>query len=555
MKHLLAVSVLLACLPGPSVAAPDVEVERQVEKIERFAKEPFEQREREAAIRALGRIGGSQAAAALVPLFDDPFVHLRDHAVSAWIAMVEGERAGETLAWFSKKAAKHRSPRVRAGVATALGFAKGAPAGALLRARLLKERDEDVLVALLGAVERAGLPTGSDWKPAALLQRRGGNVALATADALVRWDACRTIPPDVRAACLESRDPLVRAAGVLVAGGSGDALPTAVARLLDPGCPVEPAIALAETLRRPSPSFPESERRSLLRALLAADAWRVRAAAIDTAVALWRADVVPLLIQRLGVEQGRLRLDLADALAELTGKDLGPDPELWASWWKASGEGLDLGPRPQGGRPRTEPPSSGQTRTAAFFRLPVYGRRVAFLLDCSGSMRDPVDERLPGGPSKFEQAREELARTLEGLDTSVSFDVFLYRYPSEYPPRPELTRALGGLKPRTRARARKALAWMGRQAAKGWGAFSDALALLLEEEVDTIFFLSDGRPSRGRFDRGFRLIAELERANRFRQVVVHTVLTGHARADRAFLEDLARSTGGRFSDGAATSRR
>ena len=66
--------------------------------------------------------------------------------------------------------------------------------------------------------------------------------------------------------------------------------------------------------------------------------------------------------------------------------------------------------------------------------------------------------------------------------------------------------------------------------------------------MDTIYFLSDGRPSRGRYDRDFRLLQELGGWNRFRQVVIHTVLAGRGKDDRRFLEDLAARTGGMFHD-------
>jgi HEAT repeat protein len=546
------VPALCVLLAGPRAAAREPEVSRQVETIERFAREPFEQREREAAVRALGRIGGAEAAAALLPLFEDPFVHLRDHAVSAWIAMVQGDRAAETVAWFAKKGVKHRSAEVRAGLATALGFATGPEAANLLGERLAKERDAQVLVALLRSVVRAGLPA-SDWKPAGLLRHRESRVVLATADALVRWDACAQVPPSIRAACREHREPLVRAAGVLVAHGAGDGVDAGA--LVARGAPSESAIALAEALGRMPPATAWSEIGPPLAVLLGADEWRVRAAAIDAALGQWRREVVPLLIERLALESGRLRLDLADALGALSGKDLGVDPELWRSWWEAAGADFDVGERPDSRRAPRAPAPEGETRTASFFRLPVYGTRIAFLLDCSGSMRDPLEKGRTGAKTKFELAQGELAQTLDGLDANVSFDVFLYRYPSEYPPRAELTRALGALMPWSKTRAKKATAWLERQEAKGWGAFSDALALLLADDVDTIYFLSDGRPSRGRFDRGFRLIDELERANRFRRVVIHTVLTGQERADREFLADLARSTGGRFSDAVTGSRR
>lgn len=60
--------------------------------------------------------------------------------------------------------------------------------------------------------------------------------------------------------------------------------------------------------------------------------------------------------------------------------------------------------------------------------------------------------------------------------------------------------------------------------------------------------LSDGVPSMGTYDRGFRLLDEFVRANRFRRVAVDTVLVGTKGADREFMADLADATGGRFMD-------
>ena len=99
---------------------------------------------------------------------------------------------------------------------------------------------------------------------------------------------------------------------------------------------------------------------------------------------------------------------------------------------------------------------------------------------------------------------------------------------------------------------RKATRWLADEEPKGWGAFYDALAALAaEEEVDTVYFLTDGRPSRGTYDRPHRLLEAFGRLNRFRRLVVHTVLVGRERADRAFLRDLAAATGGLFADATA----
>ncbi len=95
---------------------------------------------------------------------------------------------------------------------------------------------------------------------------------------------------------------------------------------------------------------------------------------------------------------------------------------------------------------------------------------------------------------------------------------------------------------REREKAIRALGGIGKQDAKGWGAFYEPLTAALETEADTIVLLSDGSPSRGILDR-----MEFPKANRFRQVAVCTVLIGTKGADQDFMRDLSAETGGRFS--------
>ena len=100
-------------------------------------------------------------------------------------------------------------------------------------------------------------------------------------------------------------------------------------------------------------------------------------------------------------------------------------------------------------------------------------------------------------------------------------------------------------KQRSTVRAKEATAWLGKQEAKGWGAFYEPLTAALRTEADTVVLLSDGRPSRGVLDRDFRILMEFPKANRFRRVAVNTVLIGTKGADRKFMEALAAETGGR----------
>jgi len=63
--------------------------------------------------------------------------------------------------------------------------------------------------------------------------------------------------------------------------------------------------------------------------------------------------------------------------------------------------------------------------------------------------------------------------------------------------------------------------------------------------ADTIFFLSDGQPTRGDITDPDQILAEVKRWNLLRRVKVHTVGVGRDHA-KAFMESLAESSGGTY---------
>jgi hypothetical protein len=321
---------------------------------------------------------------------------------------------------------------------------------------------------------------------------------------------------------------------------------------------IEPRMALAEALEFdaapltwPALGAPALER------LLADSSWRVRAAAVQGALRIWKTEIVDLLIARLKQEPGRIRDDVQRALETYTQKAIGDDPDLWRAWWIQNHTSFDAGPRPQkdragnipfrsasGGRPE------GMSETVSFFDVPLRSKRLAFVFDLSGSMRDTVHKGDEGGQTKFQLLQAEVERTLTQLPADTEFDLYVYRYPSKHPPRPTLTRALGKRLSANKGSIAKAVRWLQnpKQAPKGWGAFYEPLTALFEEDVDTVILLSDGRPSRGIYDRDFRVLQEFPRANRFQRVAVNTVLVGSQGADRKFMQALAEATGGRFRE-------
>ena len=83
---------------------------------------------------------------------------------------------------------------------------------------------------------------------------------------------------------------------------------------------------------------------------------------------------------------------------------------------------------------------------------------------------------------------------------------------------------------------------------RGWTNLYDALAYAFAcREVDSIYLYSDGGASKGTFVATREILEQLQRLNRFRRIVIHTVeVPGRANPayNRRLLERLATRTGG-----------
>lgn len=543
----LALLLSLLCLVSPATAAD--ETREHVDRIEKHAKDPFEQRQRETAIRALGRLGGKKAAQVLAPLMTDPFVHIRDHALSAWIKMMSGDRAGESQTWISTKAIKARDREVRIAAWTALGITGGAELGETFRLGAKSEKDGAVLAALAEAALRLREGTTIEGAFSERLDHKDGRAVFALARAAAKFEGQACLKP-LRAA-LKHRKPMARAGAVLALQELDALTGSDLQRILGDKA-VEPRIALADSLWRRTTAAPwPGHGEVILWALLTDEDWRVRAAAVQGALRIWHPLIVEMLIRRLEQETGRVQEDVQRALETFTGRTVAMDPDLWKAWWGANGETFQPDEQPRLNDAQRIPFRDASDRpgeqggTAAFFDLPLYSKRIVFVFDLSGSFRNAAYDG-EGAPTKLELLQEEFAKTLKALGADTMFDLMVYRYPSDYPPKPKMTRAFGKLQAADSRSIKKAQAWLAKQPAKGWGAFVEPLEAIMEEDVDTAVLLSDGRPSRGRFDRDWRILQELPRPNRFRYLAVNTVLIGEKGADRKFMEGLASITGGRF---------
>jgi HEAT repeat protein len=270
--------------------------------------------------------------------------------------------------------------------------------------------------------------------------------------------------------------------------------------------------------------------------------WRVRVQAIESACVLRDRAVIGPIIDLLGKEKGRLRWDAWLALRNLTGKELGLEPDHWKRWWDANKEKFEVVPP---GAPPAERPG-GETGVQ-FFSLPILSTRMAFVFDLSGSMREPA----PGNKSetKLDVAKREAGRTFALLPEAAWFNVLLLGCDTEgryEKPQMSWKKSLQPATPKGRA---DAASFLNRQLGRGWTNIWDGIELAFEDDlVDTIYLYTDGGASRGTFVATADILDELARMNRFRKIMIHTVEVAGEQPNTAdnirLLKSLAEQTKG-----------
>ncbi|MHC4931192.1 MAG: hypothetical protein ACYTGV_03265 [Planctomycetota bacterium] len=303
-------------------------------------------------------------------------------------------------------------------------------------------------------------------------------------------------------------------------------------------------------------------------ASLGDQAWEVRALAIAICVRAKLVESAARMIEALAKEKGRLRKDIDDALFALLGVRMRGDAELWRSWLAANAENVTrkardlaeageydkpLGPvrnwRARDAEEEAERPDRPKGRTSAFYGIRIWSDRVLFVIDISRSMKDRSQSNpgtstgkqhpyaRPTGESKLDIARWQLHRAVHDLPKDAQFNILVYS--ESYKIWQEK------MTPATKGAKRKAHLFIDGLNGNGVTNICDPIESALRFPADTILFLSDGDPNRGRITDLNRLLDYLRERNLFRRVVYHTVGIGEA-AGGSFLKALANATGGQY---------
>jgi len=310
---------------------------------------------------------------------------------------------------------------------------------------------------------------------------------------------------------------------------------------------------------------------------LEAKEWQVRVAAIEGLRTLGNDGAVRPLVLRLREETGRLRGDILDALQALTKQKFGLDVELWLRWleeWEKRGPDAKAedvqAPKAKGG-------ASSVAQEPTYYGIKILSEKVVFVIDLSLSMKDPVEidkrklmgesrARTPAdGEKKPEKKGPRFEDTIKwwkikcGLDLAKAQFVF----------------ALGQLDRKQSfdivTFSDEAIAWQGKLIKATPMARASAANFVENLEVigktnsfaalelafnlsgpgkskrdyrsgaDTIFFLTDGAPSIGKYIRPEDILAEIRRMNTTRRIKIHVI---GLNVNVPFLRNLAKQNGG-----------
>lgn len=498
------VSFLALLAPLAARAAQDDEI---VKEFQRYFKKYKDPATRVEAILALEGSETGSVVEALIPILKDPETRVVDAAV-----------------------------RVLAGF-------KSRPPVDVLLLQLTESKDEAVRASLLRVIAEGRY---SDTREA---------IAVCLTDG--SWDVRR------------------RAIQALAASGAADAAPL-----------IAPACADAEIAVRCAALEGLAALRSELvlpfaLADLAHPSWQVRTSAILALGKVRHVDSIGPLIERMAVEEGRLVQDIGVALAEITGRDFGQRIEGWQQFWAAysdrfkiptDAELKTLREKQKERQDSYTPPGS-----VSFGGVETPSRSILFIIDVSGSMEQEVVEKeryADGGYPSFlrmDIVKTELVRTLETLEPYVRFNILAFAT--------DVERWKKDLVPANVLNKSSAKAWVQRLESIGGASKEDLASVGLtgsanleagktnthgaltegleyagrgttdknyEIAIDTIFFLSDGRPSHGKFVDPDDILREIRSANELRKVVIHTIAIGEFEKD--FMRRLAEENGGVFVD-------
>lgn len=239
-------------------------------------------------------------------------------------------------------------------------------------------------------------------------------------------------------------------------------------------------------------------------------------------------EAVTAIVEMLTSAQGEIRSDIVRYLTAISGQQIGPDPMLWAGWWKTNKAMFKF---PDPAKPLVAAkanlaPQGGKS----YYGLPLANRMV-FIMDTSGSMRG----------ARIEAAKRELIKAISELPETTEFAVMVFNA--------RATVWQAKLVPATSENREAACLWVFAQELGTQTASYDALEAAMTFDAEAVYFLTDGAPFGGKVTRPDQIVTVITKLNRLRRMTINTIGIGvgaNGNVFDAFLKALADNNYGQY---------
>jgi len=227
--------------------------------------------------------------------------------------------------------------------------------------------------------------------------------------------------------------------------------------------------------------------------------------------------IVNFCIKLLPTVDGIVRYDILRFLTVMTEQDFGNNAENWKIWWEDNKNDFQF----------TQSLANADLSSSrnleikgldvpTYYGMKMYAKRIIFVLDISSSMWQ--DGPLPPN-TRFQVAQKELAATLRKLPDDVNFTILTFNAKIKPYKRGKMIAA-------TKDNREKAADWIENYIKWGKGTNSHGALIAsfnLDPNAETIMFLSDGKPSKGRITDPAQILAVVRNENRFRKVSIFSI--------------------------------
>ena len=255
-------------------------------------------------------------------------------------------------------------------------------------------------------------------------------------------------------------------------------------------------------------------------------------------------DFLTALYPRL---DGQLRHLIGTALDAVTVDDFMGDEQRFAEWQAArvGPENKDPDPKADKDPDRIVFKPAGYESEAMnrikfaksqYYGINIHAKRIMFIIDHSGSMEEPA----PGGVNRLTRAKLELIKVIRELPEETEFALMFYETNVRFW-RKELVLA-------NQENKLEAIAFVRRlgfgDRTNTYGALRGSLTF--DDDLETVFMLTDGKPTIGATVQPAKILEDILGRNRFRNLNYNTIGIAVNPATEAFLKQLAVGSGGEY---------